>query len=90
MCNCPIPFLSQNDCERVGNLNYSWRQVSILHMHGMENKILSVAIDPSSLISKQKERNYDVWLMEGVKKLPTLDSSMLRQKMQHLYQSILH
>ncbi len=30
MCNCPIPFLAQNDGESIGNLNYSWYQVSIL------------------------------------------------------------
>ncbi len=41
-CNCPIPFLAQNDGERIGNLNYSWRQVSILCMRGMENNVIVI------------------------------------------------
>ncbi len=41
-------------------------------MPGMENDILSVAVLLSSLISKQKECNYTVWLTASVEKLPTL------------------
>ncbi len=69
MCNCPIPFLAQNDGESIGNLNYSQRQVSILRMCGRENNILSVAI----LLSVNKKNAItDVWLTASVKKLPTL------------------
>ncbi len=69
-CNCPIPFLAQNDGENIGYLNYSWHRVSILRMRGMENHILSVAI----LLSVNKKNAItDVWLTASVKKLPTLD-----------------
>ncbi len=66
MCNCPIPFLVQNDSESIGNLNYSWRQVSILRMRmrGMEN----IKIKNFVLISKQKKslaqevrQKSDIW-----------------------------
>ncbi len=89
MCNSPIPFLAQNDGESIGNLNYRWHQVSILRMCGMENNILSVAINPSFVISKQKDRNY--WFMvEGkCQEITYFSSAMLRQKVQLLYQSIL-
>ncbi len=68
-CNCPIPLLAQNDVESIGNLKYSWRQVSILRMRGMENNILSVAI---LLLVNKKNTIMDVWLTASVKKLPTL------------------
>ncbi len=68
-CNCPILFLAQNDNKSIGNLNYSWRQVSILHLRVMENNILSVATDPSFV---SVSPGFDVWLMARVKKLPTL------------------
>ncbi len=29
--------MAQNDGESIDNLNYSWHQVSILHIRGMEN-----------------------------------------------------
>ncbi len=65
MCNCPIPFLAQNDGESIGNLNYSWCQVSILRLRGMENNILSVAI----LLSVNKKNAItDVWLTQVITK----------------------
>ncbi len=78
--------MAQKDGESIDNLNYSWRQVSILHMCGMENNVLSVAI----LLSVNKKNAIThVRLMASVKKLPTLAPAMLHQKMQYLYQSIL-
>ncbi len=61
--------MAQNDGESIDNLNYSWCQVSIPRMHGMENNILSVVI----LLSVNKKNAItDVWLTASVKKLPTL------------------
>ncbi len=77
MCNCLIPFLAQNDGESTVNLNYTWRQVSIQRMRGMENNILSVAI---SLISKQKEHNYRCTVDGKCQEITYFSSAMLRQK----------
>ncbi len=82
---CPIPFLAPNDGESIGNLNYSWRQVSILRMRGLENNILSVAI---SLISKLKELHYRCMVDVKCQKIAHFSSAMLRQKIQHLYPSL--
>ncbi len=70
-----IFVLSQNYDE--SSLNYSWHQVSILRMRGMDNNILSVAI-----LSSVNKKNVitDVWLMASVKKLPTLDPSCCVKK----------
>ncbi len=68
-CNCPIPFLAQNDGESIGNLNYIWHQVSMLRMRGMEN----MKIKNFFLLSVNKNNAItDVWLTASVKKLPTL------------------
>ncbi len=77
MCNCPIPFLAQNDGESIGNLNYSWCQVSIMRMRGMEHNILSVAI----FLSVNKKNA----IVDGkCQKVAYFSSAMLRQNMQHL------
>ncbi len=83
--------MAQNDGESIGNLNYSWSQISILDMRGLENNILLVAIDPS-FVSKVNKKNAitDVCMVDGrCQEIACFSSVMLRQKMQHLYQSIL-
>ncbi len=64
---------------------YNWRHVSIVGMRAMENNILSVA---KSLIRKQKQRNYPCMVDGKCQEIAYFSSAMLRQKMQHLYQSI--
>ncbi len=62
-------------------------------MRGMENNTLSVKRDQNlkfcSLVSKQKEHNYRCIVDGKCQEVAYFSSDMLRQKLQHLYQSIL-
>ncbi len=83
----PIPFLAQNDGESIGNLNYSWHNVFILCMRGMEG----IEIKNFVLLSVNKRNPINERCMVDSKcqEIAYFNLAMLRQKMQHLYQSIL-